>query len=127
MRTYETIFIVHPDIVGDAYQQLTDKYRELLAQQNAVVHKFEDWGSRKLAYPIAKQSKGSYVVVQFDALPACLTELERRLRLDEGVLKYQSIHVEKITAAAPEAKPAEPVDDSPAEEDEADGEEDGEE
>ena len=66
-------------------------------------------------------------MVQFDALPACLTELERRLRLDEGVLKYQSIHLEKITAAAPEAKPAEPVDDSPEEEGEADGEEDGEE
>jgi small subunit ribosomal protein S6 len=103
MRTYETIFIVHPEVTGDAYQQLLDRYREILGQQNAVIHKFEEWGVRRLAYPLAKQTKGTYVLAVFDCLPAGLSEFERRLRLDEGVLKYQSVHLEKYAPAEPKA------------------------
>ncbi|NLC71860.1 MAG: 30S ribosomal protein S6 [Desulfuromonadaceae bacterium] len=106
MRTYETIFIVHPENTGDAFQQLLDRYREILTQQNAIVHKFEDWGVRRLAYPLAKQTKGAYVLAVFDCLPAALNEFERRLRLDEMILKYQSVHLEKYVPVEPQAQPA---------------------
>ncbi|MBN1140409.1 MAG: 30S ribosomal protein S6 [Deltaproteobacteria bacterium] len=106
MRTYETIFIVNPEIAGDAYRQLVDKYQEILTQQNAVIHKLEDWGVRRLAYPLGKQTKGAYVLAIFDCEPAVLAEFERRLRLDEMILKYQSVYLEQYPPVVPQPKSA---------------------
>lgn len=120
MRTYETIFIVHPETTGDAYQQLLDRYKEILVQQNAVIHKIEEWGVRRLAYALAKQTKGAYVLAIFDCLPDALTEFERRLRLDEGILKYQSVHLEKYVPAEAQAQPAAGTGEAPVAESSAD-------
>lgn len=113
MRTYESIFIVHPDVVGDDQTALIDKYKTILSDQGADVLKVENWGTRTLAYQVKKQSKGCYVLVIFDAEPTVIAEYERRMRIDEKVIKFQTIILEggyeapPVVETAPEETPAE--------------------
>ena len=113
MRTYESIFIVHPEVVGDDQVALIDKYKTILSDQGADVLKVENWGTRTLAYQVKKQSKGCYVLVIFDAEPTVIAEFERRMRIDEKVIKFQTIILEggyeapPVVEAAPEEAPAE--------------------
>ncbi|MEZ4600359.1 MAG: 30S ribosomal protein S6 [Syntrophotaleaceae bacterium] len=91
MRTYEHIFIVHPDTVGDDYAAVLEKFKGILAEQGASILKIDEWGSRKLAYPVKKQARGTYVLLVFEANPEVVSEFERRLRIDERIIKFQTI------------------------------------
>jgi len=122
MRTYETLYIVHPEVVGDELTALIDKYRKVLTEQQADVLKADNWGSRTLAYPVKKQTRGSFVLTVFEGGPSVVAEFERRMRIDEKVIKFQTVLFEGPLAAAPAAeKPAaeevEPAaEEAPAEE-----------
>ena len=94
-RTYESIFIVRPDLTGDAYTAVIDKFKGVLTDQGASIIKVDEWGVRKLAYTVKKQNRGSYVLVIFEAEPKVILEYERRLRLDESIIKFINIHLEK--------------------------------
>ncbi len=108
MRTYESIFIVHPEVVGDDLTTLIDKFTTILSDRGADVLKVENWGTRTLAYQVKKQSKGCYVLVIFDAEPSVIAEFERRMRIDEKVIKFQTIILEGgYEAPAVEAAPEE--------------------
>lgn len=112
IRTYETIFIVRPDLAGEAYTAVVDKFKGVLTEQGASIVKCDEWGVRKLAYPLKKQGRGSYVLVIFDANPTVIKEFERRMRIDESIIKFQTVHLEKgyvapAPVAAPVAAPAE--------------------
>ena len=64
MRTYESIFIVHPEVVGDDQTAIIEKYKTILTDQGAEIIKVDNWGVKTLAYPVKKQSKGwQYSVV----------------------------------------------------------------
>ncbi len=108
MRTYESIFIVHPDIVGDEQTAIIDKYTTILTNQGAEVLKLDNWGVRTLAYPVKKQTKGCFVLVIFEAGPKVIAEYERRMRIDEKVIKFQTVILEggyeapPVVEAAPE-------------------------
>lgn len=118
MRTYEHIFIVHPEVVGDEYAALLDKFKTILTEQGANILKVDEWGPRKLAYPIKKQARGSYVLMVFDAAPKVITEFERRLRLDEKVMKFQTVLLPKGMKAAVAKTDAEVSEETAAEEEE---------
>lgn len=94
-RTYESIFIVRPDLTGDAYAAVLDKFKGVLTDQGASILKVDEWGVRKLAYTVKKLNRGSYVLVIFEADPKVILEYERRLRLDESIIKFITIHLEK--------------------------------
>ena len=120
MRTYESIFIVHPEVVGDDQTAIIDKYKTILSDQGAEVLKVENWGVRNLAYQVKKQSKGCYVLFIFDAEPTVIAEFERRMRIDEMVIKFQTIVLEDgyqaPAAEEPESESsAEAVDEEAAE------------
>lgn len=107
MRKYETIYIVQPDLTEDAIKALTEKVNEVIASQSGSCVRLEDWGMRKLAYPIKKQARGRYFYLNFDGTPALIFELERRLRLDDRILRYQSVKLDREeTVAAPVAEDA---------------------
>lgn len=91
MRKYESLYIVHPEVVGDELTALVDKFQEVLTGQQAEILKLDNWGVRKLAYPIAKQGRGCYVQTIFQAEPQVIAEYERRLRLDEKVLRFLTV------------------------------------
>jgi len=94
MRGYETMCIVHPEVVGDAYTATLEKFKGILADQKATLLKIDEWGERKLAYPILKQERGVYVLFFFEAESDALNEFERRLRLDESIMRFQTVRYE---------------------------------
>ncbi len=112
MRTYESIFIVHPDVVGDDQTAIIDKFTTILTDQGAEILKLENWGVRTLAYTVKKQTKGCYVLVIFDAESKVIAEYERRMRIDEKLIKFQTVILEGGYVAPPvvEAAPEETSD-----------------
>jgi len=115
MRMYETIFIVKPDLSEEETKGLTAKVQEVITGMKGDFKRLEDWGARKLAYPIEKFNRGRYYFLRFDGDAPLIAELERRLRLDDKVLRYQSVKLEKETAAPVAAAPKAVVEE-PAEE-----------
>ncbi|CAH2030955.1 30S ribosomal protein S6 [Trichlorobacter ammonificans] len=114
MRKYETIFILQPDLADDDIKTITGKAQDVIAAYNGALHRLDDWGARKLAYPIRKFPRGRYFYLRFDGGAELVAELERRLRLDEKVLRYLSVNItnepEKKVA---ERKPAADVSEAP--------------
>jgi len=108
MRKYETIYIVQPDLGEEDIKALSEKVQEVITSFKGECRRLEDWGSRKLAYPVRKQARGRYFYLNFEGNPALIAELERRLRLDDRVLRYQSVKLDKeLQAPAPAVeKPA---------------------
>lgn len=105
MRGYELILIVDPEITEDEVNTVTNKVTETITQIQGRVVKVEKWGKRKLAYKIKKSPKGHYVIIYFMASPQALKELERTLRYNEKVIRYQLI----LTGVAPAVSEAETV------------------
>ena len=93
MRKYETIFILQPDLSEDDIKSVTDKVQDVVASQKGDFHRLDDWGTRKLAYAIRKFPRGRYYYLRFDGGAQLVAELERRLRLDEKVLRYLSVNI----------------------------------
>lgn len=103
MRKYETIFILQPDLSEDDVKIVTDKVNEVVASFKGEFHRLDDWGARKLAYPIRKYPRGRYFYLRCNGGSALVAELERRLRLDERVLRYLTVNI----TDEPEKKAAE--------------------
>jgi small subunit ribosomal protein S6 len=114
MRMYETIYIVKPDLADEETKAINAKVQEIIDTKAGMIKKLEDWGLRKLAYPINKVSRGRYMYLRYDGSPEMIAELERRLRLDERILRFQSVKLEKEVVAAAPAKQAEPVEEAVA-------------
>lgn len=100
MRMYETIFIVQPDLGEEEMKGISTKVQDVIASMKGDFKRLEDWGPRKLAYPINKFVRGRYYYLRFDGDAALIAELERRLRLDDKVIRYQSVKLEKEVALA---------------------------
>lgn len=94
-RMYETIIIVQPDLGEEDLKGLNAKVEDVIVSMNGDFKRMDDWGLRKLAYPINKCTRGRYYYLRFDGDAALIAELERRLRLDDKVIRYQSVKLEK--------------------------------
>jgi|YelNatPaOPRAMG01_1025707.scaffolds.fasta_scaffold107944_3 small subunit ribosomal protein S6 len=91
MRRYELIFIVHPDLGEEEVQTLTERYLQIITGQQGTIIKTENWGKRRLAYDIEKQSKGTYVLVDFYGPGTMIREIERNLKIDDKILRYLTV------------------------------------
>jgi len=117
MRNYESLYIIHPDVVGDELTAMVEKFQKVLTDQAVEIYKLDNWGTRKLAYPIQKVERGCYVQTLFTAAPEVIAEFERRLRLDEKILRFLTVRVEEEFPAIVEAEPvAEEVEETATEE-----------
>jgi len=119
LRYYEMIIIVHPNVPEEELSLVLDKVSDAIKQHKGEVIKIDQWGKRKCAHKINKCVKGYYFVLYFTANPALLTELEKTLRYDEKILRYQTVKIEKEKIEAPSVKSEQPVQDEPAPEIEA--------
>jgi small subunit ribosomal protein S6 len=106
-RMYETILIVQPELGEEDLKGISARIQEVIADGKGDFKKLEDWGVRKLAYPINKFARGRYYYLRFDGDAALIAELERRFRLNDKVIRYQSVKLEKETAAPVAVKPVE--------------------
>jgi small subunit ribosomal protein S6 len=93
LRRYETIFITSPDLSEEDQNALQEKVRSIMANWKGEIIKIEDWGPRKLSYQIRKNSRGRYFLVDYlTEAPALVHELERTLRLNDGILKFLTVN-----------------------------------
>ncbi len=91
MRHYEIIYIVNPNLNTDDYHELLKKYNDIIVNNKGVVIKTEEWGKQRLAYRIRKFYNGVYVYVEFCANAESIADLERNLKLDDNILKFQTV------------------------------------
>lgn len=95
MPIYETVFMARQDLTEAQVTEMTEKFTKLLKGLGAKVHKVEPWGLRTLAYPINKNKKAHYVLIETDAPGAAVIELERVMRLNEDVMRSMTVRREK--------------------------------
>ena len=91
MRTYETVFILDPDLTEDDSEKSIKRVQTVLEGQKGKVILMDRWGKRKLAYRVKKKLKGNYVRVVYYGEPKIVAVLERNLRIMEEVLKFLTI------------------------------------
>jgi small subunit ribosomal protein S6 len=108
LRRYETIFISRADLPSDEAGGLIDRYTGIIEGMDGTVIKVENWGKRRLAYPIEKRRDGVYVRIDFAAQYKVVTEVERNLRIDDTILRFQTVKLsDKVDMAEIEREMAE--------------------
>jgi small subunit ribosomal protein S6 len=107
-REYETIYILRSDVDADTADRVQGRVAEVVGRDNGKLVKVESWGRRKLAYPVGKQKKGVYVYVKYIGRGGLVQELERNLKLQDSVLKFQTVAtVEEVDVAGVTVDPEE--------------------
>ena len=97
MAIYETVFMMRQDLADNQVKDMTDLFSKLITDQGGKILKVENWGLRALAYPINKNRKAHYVLIETEAKSDVLIELERNLRLNEDVLRSMTVLREKAS------------------------------
>ena len=98
MNNYETVFILTPVLSDAQMKEAVEKFTNLLKEQGAEIVNEENWGLRKLAYPIDKKTTGFYQLVEFKANPETIATLEINFRRDERVIRFLTFRQDKYAA-----------------------------
>jgi small subunit ribosomal protein S6 len=93
LRRYETIFITHPELSEEELSELQQKVNSILASYKGDLIKLDDWGTKKLTYEIRKNSRGHFFLMDYQAGTDLIRELERNLRLNDRVLRFQTVRI----------------------------------
>jgi small subunit ribosomal protein S6 len=99
MPFYECVLIARNDVTQQQVEAVADQVAAHIESEGGSVPKREYWGLRSLSYRINKNRKGHYMLLGLDALPASVKEAERQLSLNEDVLRFMTIRVDKIDEA----------------------------
>ena len=91
MRKYETVFILDPTLDKSTLEEEVKKVEDLIVNRKGKVIKVDRWGTRRLAYPIAKKQQGYYTLIIFEGDGDLVVELERSYRLNESCLRYLTV------------------------------------
>ena len=86
INQYETVFILTPVLSADQMKETVEKFKGLLTSNNAELLNEENWGLKKLAYPIEKKSTGFYILFEFKSEPTLIKKLETEFRRDDRVI-----------------------------------------
>jgi len=103
-RTYEVIFIVNPDADDTEVMRLSEAMQKIITNQGASVTKTEMMGRRQLAYEINHKRDGVYVLLEVEGTGAEIAELERRMRVNDQILRYMTIRVDQDRQRAEKLK-----------------------
>lgn len=95
MRRYETITIIDPDLSEENRLPFFERIRDLIPQNGGFLVGLDEWGNKKLAYEIKKKSRGYYIRLDYCGTGALVDEMERSFRIDERVLKYMTVVLDK--------------------------------
>ena len=91
MNSYETLYVIKPDLEDEARAALIQKFSAIITDNGGEVESVDEWGKRKLAYAINYISEGYYVLVNFKANAELPAELERNFRINDNVMRYMVI------------------------------------
>ena len=94
-QLYETIFIITPLLTEEQMKEVAGKFRDYLVNNQAEIEHEENWGLRKLAYPIRKKSTGFYQLFEFRADPDMIAKMDVEFRRDERIMRFQTVKEDK--------------------------------
>jgi small subunit ribosomal protein S6 len=109
---YETLFVVHPD-KAPRVKEFIEKFKKVVEGFGGTVSHVDEWGLRELAYRIEKQSKGFYTLLQYRSSARAVEELERNMRLTDGVLRYLTVRPDEEPPTPETASVKSPSKESP--------------
>jgi small subunit ribosomal protein S6 len=104
MNHYETVFIITPVLSDAQMKETVDKFRDVLVNQGAQIVHEENWGLKKLAYPIQHKSTGFYHLIEFAAEGAVVEKLEIQFRRDERIIRFLTMKMDKYAVGYSEKK-----------------------
>ena len=88
LRDYELVLIISPEVVEEKFDATIDSINQFITGKGGAISDIEQWGKRKLAYPIGHFLEGNYVLFRFKSKPALGKELEANLQISEEVMRY---------------------------------------
>src|SRR2546421_7919688 len=103
-RTYEVVFIIDPGAADDEVMRLSEAVQKIITGQGGTITKTEVMGKRHLAYEINHKKDGTYVLLEVEGSGAEIAELERRLRVNDQILRYMTIRVDEDRRRADKLK-----------------------
>ncbi|MEI6522359.1 MAG: 30S ribosomal protein S6 [Bacteroidia bacterium] len=95
LKNYETVFILTPVLSDDQAKETVNRYKDYLKQNEVQLLHEENWGLKKLAYPINKKSSGFYVLFQYQAPGTFVADLELAMKRDERMLRFLTVSLDK--------------------------------
>jgi small subunit ribosomal protein S6 len=104
LNQYETVFIMTPVLSEEQMKETVEKYQKFLITKEAEIVHEDNWGLRKLAYPIQKKSTGFYHLIEFKSEPEIIREWEVMFKRDERILRFLTVVLEKHAIAYNEKK-----------------------
>ncbi|MDX2043291.1 MAG: 30S ribosomal protein S6 [Acidobacteriota bacterium] len=104
MRTYELVFISSPNSTEEDITKLTSQIEHAVTDRGGKIVKIEPWGRRKLAYRIDKFDEGIYTLVHIEGTGQEIAEAERRLRVNDSVIRYMSVRTDEDLKRAAKVK-----------------------
>ncbi|HEX2753455.1 MAG TPA: 30S ribosomal protein S6 [Alphaproteobacteria bacterium] len=96
MPLYETVFIARQDVSAKQVEDLASNFSKIVNDNGGETKRTESWGLRNLAYRIKKNRKGHYTLFHFDAPAKAMAEMERNMKLNEDVLRFMTVRIEKL-------------------------------
>jgi small subunit ribosomal protein S6 len=119
LKNYELLYLVHPDLEGST-DKVSEKVAGFISKVDGEITNQEDWGKRKLAYPVAKNDFGVYILVNFTAESGKVPQVENNLKLSEEILRFMVVAIPEAKEPKPrkEKKEAKPKAEKPAEKEE---------
>jgi len=103
-RTYEVVFIIDPTVGDDEVMRLSEAVQKIITGQGGSITKTEVMGKRQLAYEINHKRDGTYVLLEVEGSGAEIAELERRMRVNDQILRYMTIRVDEDRRRADKLK-----------------------
>jgi len=104
LKQYETVFIATPVLSDVQIKEAVKKYRDFISENGGEIVHEEDWGLRKLAYPIQKKTTGFYHLIEFKTDPSMIAKLEIQYRRDERIIRFLTFAMDKHSVAYAEKK-----------------------
>jgi len=101
-RKYEIVFIVKPDTEEDVSKGIVEKVSEILKGSTGEIIGIDDWGKKKMAYPIKKHQDGHYYIIKVSAQPESVKEAERVLKLNDNVIRQMVVRYQPKKSASME-------------------------
>ena len=94
-RQYEVVFIVDPGADDEEVNRLTENHKQIVTDQGGVITKSESWGKRQLAYEILHKTEGTFVLMEIEGSGKEIAELERRMRVNDRIIRYLTVRVDE--------------------------------
>ena len=98
-QKYETLVLLSPELAEENRKAIIENLTTIVEREGGKMNAIDDWGIRTLAYPVQKQTRGNYVRLEYVAPGPVIAELERNIRITDGIFKFVTVRLADATAA----------------------------